>query len=635
MRTIIELFETSVSKFGDKIYLWQKRGPEYTGITYAETRKEVLRLAAGLIKLGLKKGDRVGLISEGRNDWIISELGVLYAGGINVPLSVKLDAATELGFRLNHSGASMVIVSEGQSGKVEEIRDSIPEVHTVIYLDGKKQPIAGDTDLESVKMLGDQLLAENPEQLEQIWKNIQPNDLANISYTSGTTANPKGIMLSHLNYASNTIQGNTMLTIDHTWRTLALLPWDHSFAHTACLYCFMYNGASVASVEQGKTLLETLKNVPKNIKEVKPHVMMSVPALAKNFRKNIESGIRAKGTTAEKLFNFALKVAYKYNGNGWDRGKGTKALLKPLILLFDKILFSKVREGFGGEMRFFIGGGALLDIELQRFFFAIGMPMCQGYGLSEASPVISTNTLDAIKFGSSGRLVKYLDIKIVDENDRPLPLGEKGEICVKGENVMLGYWKNPEATAETIREGWLYTGDMGYLDADGFLYVLGRFKSLLISSDGEKYSPEGIEEAMVDQSPLIDQAMLYNNQNPYTVALVVPNMPAVNRELDKMGLKPGSEQAIEAAFTLLNDEFNAYKKGGKYEGMFPDRWLPAAIAILPESFNEDNGLLNSTMKMVRGKITDYFSSELEFLYTPEARNISNQLNRSAIKRYYS
>lgn len=635
MRTIIELFETSVEKFGDKIYLWQKRGPEYTGITYAETRKEVLRLAAGLVRLGLQKGDRVGLISEGRNDWIISELGILYAGGINVPLSVKLDAATELGFRLNHSGARMVIVSALQAGKIEEIRSAIPGVETVIYLDGKENPAEGDTDLESVKLLGDQLLAEDPDQLHQIWKNIAPNDLANISYTSGTTANPKGIMLSHLNYASNTIQGNTMLTIDHTWRTLALLPWDHSFAHTACLYCFMYNGASVASVEQGKTLLETLKNVPKNIKEIKPHVMMSVPALAKNFRKNIESGIRAKGPAAEKLFNFALKVAYSYNGNGWDRGKGAKALLKPLIMLFDKILFSKVREGFGGEMRFFIGGGALLDVELQRFFYAVGMPMCQGYGLSEASPVISTNTLDAIKFGSSGRLVKYLDIKIVDENDQQLPLGEKGEICVKGENVMLGYWQNPEATAETIKDGWLYTGDMGYMDSDGFLYVLGRFKSLLISSDGEKYSPEGIEEAIVDQSALIDQAMLYNNQNPYTVALVVPNVPAINRELEKKGYKPGSDEALEAALSLLNDEFNAYKKGGKYEGMFPDRWLPAAIAVLPESFNEDNGLLNSTMKMVRGKINVHFASELEFLYTPEARSISNPMNQKSLRQYYT
>ena len=198
-------------------------------------------------------------------------------------------------------------------------------------------------------------------------------------------------------------------------------------------------------------------------------------------------------------------------------------------------------------MKFFIGGGALLDTELQRFFYAIGIPMCQGYGLSEASPVISSNALHAIKFGSSGRLVKNMELKIVDADGKELPQGEKGEIAIKGDNVMIGYWKNPKATEETIKNGWLHTGDMGYMDPDGFLYVLGRFKSLLISNDGEKFSPEGIEEAMVDQSPFLDQIMLYNNQNPYTVALVVPNIAAINRELEKQLLKPGSEEEIGRA----------------------------------------------------------------------------------------
>jgi long-chain acyl-CoA synthetase len=634
MRTIIELFETSVEKFADKVYLWEKRNGSYEGITYRETRNEVLRFAAGLLKLGLKKGERIGLISEGRNAWIISELGILYAGGINVPLSVKLDAGSELAFRLKHSGARMLIVSRNQAGKAEEIREQLPELEYIIYLDGKKEKQKGDIDFQEILALGDQLLNETPELLEQSWKSVQPDDVANISYTSGTTADPKGIMLSQLNYAANTVQANTLTTIDSGWRTLALLPWDHSFAHTACLYCFMYNGASVASVEQGKNVMETLRNVPKNIKEFKPHVMMSVPALAKNFRKNIETGIRAKGSTTEKLFNFALSVAYRYNGNGWDRGKGTRALLKPLVTLFDKILFSKVREGFGGEMKYFIGGGALLDIELQRFFYAIGIPMCQGYGLSESSPVISSNTLQAIKFGSSGRLVKYMELKIVDDDGNELPVGEKGEICVKGDNVMSGYWKNPEATASTIRDGWLHTGDMGYMDPDGFLYVLGRFKSLLISNDGEKFSPEGIEEAMVDQSPLMDQVMLYNNQNPYTVGMIVPNMAAINRELEKHGHKPGSDEACEAALKLIQHEVDAYKKGGKFEGMFPERWLPTAVAVLPESFNEDNALINSTMKMVRGKITDYFSKELEYLYTAEAKNIINPVNLTALKKWY-
>ena len=634
MKTIIELFETSVSKFPDNIFLWQKRTGKYEGITYRETHDEVMRFAAGLIQLGLEKGDRVGLLSEGRNDWLISELGILYAGGINVPLSVRLDAATELGFRLNHSGAKMLIVSGNQAPKAELIRATIPDVRNIIYLDGKPDKLEGDYDFEVVKKMGDQLLAKEPEKLDAIWKSIQPDDLANISYTSGTTADPKGIMLSHLNYAANTVQSNTLMTIGSSWRTLALLPWDHSFAHTACLYCFMYNGASVGSVEQGKTPLETLKNVPKNIKEFKPYVMMSVPALAKNFRKNIEAGIRTKGPAAEKLFQLGLKVSYFYIGNGWDKGKGIKILAKPLVVLFDKILYNKVREGFGGEMKFFIGGGALLDTELQRFFYAIGIPMCQGYGLSEASPVISSNSLDAIKFGSSGRLVKYMELKIVDDDGKVLPDGEKGEICIKGDNAMKGYWKNPSATADTIKDGWLHTGDMGFMDNDGFLHVLGRFKSLLISNDGEKFSPEGIEEAMVDQSPYFDQIMLYNNQNPYTVALIVPNIATINRELEKQSLKPGSDEGILAALGILQKEINAYRKGGKFEGSFPERWLPATSAVLPEAFSEDNGLMNSTSKMVRGKITSYFDNELQFLYTADAKNFENEMNINALKKWY-
>ena len=633
MKTIIELFETSVAKYADNIYLWEKKNGKYEGITYRQTHNEVLRFAAGLLKLGLQKGDRVGLISEGRNAWIIGELGILYAGGINVPLSVKLDAANELSFRLKHSGARMLLVSSNQAPKAEEIRNQLPKLERIVYFDGKTNKTAGDIDFIEVLNMGDQLLKDSPELLNQIWQNIKPNDNANISYTSGTTADPKGIMLSHLNYAANTIQANTLMSIDSTWRTLAILPWDHSFAHTACLYCFMYNGASVASVEQGKNPLETLRNVPKNIKEFKPNVMMSVPALAKNFRKNIESSIRAKGSTTWKLFNFALNVAYRYNGNGWNRGKGSRIFLKPLLSIFDKILFTKIREGFGGDMRFFIGGGALLDIELQRFFYAIGIPMCQGYGLSEASPVISSNSLANIKFGSSGKLVKYMELKILDDKGKELPIGERGEICIKGDNVMVGYWDNPVATADTIKDGWLHTGDMGYMDSDGFLYVLGRFKSLLISSDGEKFSPEGIEEAMVDQSPYIEQAMLHNNQNPYTVGLIVPNVAALIRDIEKNGLVKGSDEAVEFALKTIQKEVDAYKKGGKFESQFPDRWLPTTVAVLPEGFTEDNALLNSSMKMVRGKINTYFKNELEFLYTPEAKNILNDMNRQAMKKW--
>ncbi len=633
MRTIIELFETSVEKYPANIYLWEKQNGKYEGTTYQQTHDLVFRLGAGLKALGLQKGDRVGLIAEGRNAWIISELGILYCGGINVPLSVRLEPGNELKFRLIHSGCKMIVVSKGHASKIEQIRNELPDLEKVIYLDGKENPGANDISYDNVLALGDEYLKTNRADFEAVYQTIGPEDIANISYTSGTTADPKGIMISHLNYAANVVQANTLLDITPEWKTLAFLPWDHCFAHTACLYCFMYNGASVASLEVGKTPMETLKNIPKNIKEVQPNILMSVPAVAKNFRKGIEAGIKQKGPVAEKLFNHALKIAYKYNGNGWDRGKGSRAIYKPLLNLYDKILFSKIREGFGGKLDLFIGGGALLDIELQRFFYAIGMPMCQGYGLSEASPVISSNALHALKFGTSGRLVKYLDLKICDTDGNELPMGEKGEIVVKGDNVMKGYWNNPKASEETVRDGWLYTGDMGYMDSDGFLYVLGRFKSLLIGSDGEKFSPEGIEEALIDQSPFIDQCMLYNNQNAYTSGMIVPNMPALNREIEKRGFKPATDDAMKEALKIIQHEVDAYKTGGKFENSFPERWLPATIAILPEAFSEQNQLLNSMTKMVRGKIIEYFKDELEFLYTPESKNIINQRNLDALKKW--
>ncbi len=634
MKTLIELFETSVQKFPNNPQLWEKLTDKYVPSTYKEIQESVYHFGAGLMSLGLKKGDRSGLLSEGRNYWLISELAVLYCGAINVPLSVKLEAS-ELKFRLEHSGAKMIIVSAGQAPKLAEIIDQLPALEMVIIMDGTPAPGSREIAFKEVVEKGRAFLAveENKSAFESVWQNIQPDDVANISYTSGTTADPKGIMLTHYNYTVNVIQANGVLEITPDFITLATLPWDHSFAHTACLYTFMLKGASVASIQTGKTPLETLRNVPQNIQEIKPYIMMSVPALSKNFRKNIEKGIQSKGAFTEKLFNHALKVSYAYNGDGWNRGKGWRALLKPEVMLFDKIIFSKIRANFGGNLQFFIGGGALLDIELQRFFSAIGVPVYQGYGLTEASPIISANCPEHVKFGSSGKVVKFLDCKIVDSENVELPAGQKGEIIVKGGNVMKGYWNNPKSTSETIVDGWLHTGDMGYLAKDGYLYVMGRFKSLLIGNDGEKYSPEGIEEAIVDQSPIIEQAMLYNNQNPYTVGVFVPNMAEINRQLEKQGISSKSEAGYVKALELLKNEVDQYKKGGKYENMFPERWLPACMLVLPEAFTEQNHMMNSTMKIVRGKITERFSKEIEFLYTPEAKNIVNPMNIASMKKW--
>ena len=629
MKTIINLFEESVNKYPNNTYLWEKINDRFEPTTYKATYNEVKIMAAGLLSLGLKKDDKVALLSEGRKHWVISELAILYTGAVNVPLSIKLDG-NDLVFRITHSESNTIIVSGNQAPKIERIREKLPTVKQIIYLDPQTQYNENDIYIGDVTKQGEEFIKNNPGKVEEISKSIEPAHYANISYTSGTTADPKGIILSHRNYTANVEQALTLMDIPESYRTLLILPLDHCFAHVAGLYSFMAMGASIATVQVGKNPMDTLKNIPINIKEIKPNLLLSVPALAKNFKKNIESGIKAKGTLTEKMFNHAIKISYAYNKEGWNKGSNLSFVYKPLIWLYDKILFSKIRQVFGGKMDFFIGGGALLDIELQRFYYAIGIPMFQGYGLSEATPIISSNSMKKHKLGSSGHLVKFMDLKICNEEGTELPIGQKGEIVIRGENVMMGYWKNEKATAETIKNGWLHTGDMGYMDKDGFLYVLGRFKSLLIASDGEKYSPEGIEESLVQHSRYIENVVLYNNQNPYTSALLVPSKDALKRALNEKGLTTDSHEAAKEAINIINQEISKFKPGGEFGDMFPDRWLPSTFAILDEGFNEQNGLINSTMKVVRGKVETKYKDRIDLLYTPEGKNIHNQPNINSL-----
>lgn len=631
MKNIIQLFEESVHKYSNNPLLMEKKTDKYENTSYQEAKDIIEIYAAGLLSLGIKKGDRLALLSEGRNDWVYSELAILYTGAINVPLSIKLEAS-EVKFRVEHSGAKIILVSKRQAEKVESIVSELPELEKVIYLDGKDN--CNDNELNWSKLydLGVEYIKENPEAVNNSKSKVEGNDYANITYTSGTTADPKGVILSHRNYTANVEQSMTLITIPDNYKTLLILPLDHCFAHVAGIYSILANGASMGFVQMGDTLMQTLKNIPINIKEIKPDLLLSVPALATNFKKNIEKGIAEKGKFTENLFKLALNVAYKYNRDGFDKGQGLNVLRMPLVKLFDKILFSKVREVFGGDLKFFVGGGALLDIELQRFFYAIGIPMMQGYGLSEATPVISANSLKIHKLGSSGYLVKPMDLKICDDDGNELPIGEKGEIVIQGENVMQGYWRNEKTTAETIKNGWLHTGDLGYMDSDGFLYVLGRFKSLLISSDGEKYSPESIEEMLMAKSPFIDHVMLLNNQNPYTVGLMVLNNEALKRQLKLNGFDIETDQGKKEALQIIQQEVNHFKKEGKFEGEFPERWLPAAIGVVEEPFTEQNRMINSTMKMVRSKITEHYREKIDLLYSSDSKDITNEINRQALSK---
>ena len=630
-KTIIDLFESSVQKYPQNTFLLEKSDGMFRPSTYSDVHKQVYRLGAGLQALGVKKGDTMALLSEGRNLWIIGELAMFYAGAINVPLSIKLEESNDLFFRLQHGDVKYIMVSGTQLKKIRQIKDRLPLLERIIVLDEQERYEDKETYVDEVLAMGDDFLATHSmQEFLAVGQSICNDDYATITYTSGTTADPKGVVLTHRNYTANVEQACTLVNIDQTWRTLIILPLDHCFAHVVGFYIMMSKGATVATVQVGRTPMESLKNIPINIREVKPHFILSVPALAKTFKKNIEQGIRAKGPGAVRLFNWGMKVKQLYYGDSNLDFKGWRYALKPLVCLFDKILFSKVRENFGGELKFFIGGGALLDKDLQKFYVGIGIPMYQGYGLSEATPVISSNGPELYRFGSSGKLVKPIELKICDTDGKELPTGEMGEIVVKGENVMAGYWKNPESTADTVRDGYLYTGDLGYMSKEGLLYVKGRFKSLLISSDGEKYSPEGIEEALVEKSPYIDQVMLYNNQCATTTALIVPNRDALRRHLKEKGLKAESAEGRTSALLLIESELARFKKGGEFQGMFPERWLPSSFAVLAEPFTEQNQMINSTMKMVRPKIEKAYKERIDYIYTSKGKQTLNQKNMDSV-----
>jgi len=619
--TIIEFVERYARQYSGKTFLREKIDGLWTETTYQQTRDEGRILGAGFMSMGLQKGEKVALISEGRNAWIYSELGILYAGGVNVPLSFKLESDHDLEFRINHSDARFIIASESQIEKVRRVRRLCSALEKVIVIDDI--PLEeGEMYLSEVHEHGLAFLKEHGSQFEERVSSIGPDDYANISYTSGTTADPKGILLTHRNYTANVEQCNSTVSVGPEWVMLIILPLDHCFAHVAGFYFMMSNGGSIATVPGGKSAVTMLKNIPIAIKEIRPHVMLSVPALSRNFRKGFEAAIKKGGPKVEKLYEFALNNAITYNREYYNAGKPFWKLWwrKPVNAVMDKLVFSKIRASFGGRFEFFVGGGALLDIELQRYFNAIGLPIFQGYGLSEATPVICSNAKGRGKarFGSSGRVVKPLDIRICDEEGKDLPDGVTGEIVIRGENVMAGYWKNPEATAKTIVDGWLHTGDRGYICKEDrkFLYVTGRFKSLLISSDGEKYSPEGFEDSLTDGSRYIDAAVLYNNQSPYTVVIVVPNKAALSEVTSD----------IKAQLDIIQGEVDSYRKGGKHQGMFPEKWLPASIIVADTPFTEQNGMMNTTAKIVRGKVEKWYAERIEYAMTPEGKQLYNQKN---------
>jgi len=637
-RTVFALLNQAAETYADKKYLSQKVETGWKKISFKEAKTKAKKLAAAFIELGVSYEDKVAILSEAKIDWILAEFATLYSGGIAVPLSIKL-LPEEIPFRVNHSDSKLFIVSENTLEKVISKWNLYDyQALRLIVLDKPSAKISklcnqfdfNEADLlfiDDLYALGQSKLDENSSKIEAIETNIKEDDVVTISYTSGTTGNPKGIMLTHLNYHSNSREAVNSFQIEALISTLIILPTDHSFAHTVGIYTSLVRGLSISFVDARGGGMNALKNIPINLVETSPHFLLTVPALTSNFINKIKDGIKAKGSFIEGIFNRGLQAAIKRNGDGFTRPNAFIQLVTfPSYYIAKKLIFNKLKLIFGSNIEFFVGGGALLDIKQQQFYKAIGIPVYQGYGLTEASPIISSNTPYAHKMGTSGKILENITCKICDDNRQELPQGIKGEIAIKGDNVMKGYYKNKEASDEALHNGWLYTGDLGYIDADGFLVVVGREKALLIAEDGEKYSPEEIEEAVINSSSLIMQTMIYNDHKKHTTALVTLNKQNVKNFIKDSKLTDPKDLVLKIKEELLL--FNHQKE---FKGKFPAKWIPSNYQIIADEFSETNGMINSTLKMVRHKITEQYQDRLDIMYPPNTQQEATATNSAILQ----
>lgn len=634
------MLRTSAEKYPKTAYTNQKGDAGWVGLTYPEVLHESRFLAAGLHQLGIEKGDKIAILAEGRNRWLTGEYGILFAGGTTVPLSIKL-MPDEVLFRLNHSESKAIIVSKNTFEKVASIWTQLEFTRKIIFLDDDIKPIENDCNDFGINPLkdivrytdalqsGKHQFEESEPYLDKIESELAEDDVVTISYTSGTTGDPKGIMLTQLNYFSNCTDAMGYFNVAEGDRLYIILPLDHSFAHTVGIYAALVRGLSLYFVDARGGGVQTVKNIPINMVECNPHFILTVPALSGNFMTKIKDGIEAKGKFVNGIFNAGLNAGIRINRDGFKKAGFFVRLINFIpYRLADALVFKKVRMIFGNSIRFCAGGGALLDVRQQVFFYSIGVPVFQGYGLSEATPIISANTPEIHKLGSSGKVIPNLECKILKADGSEADRGDRGEIVIRGDNVMKGYYKNPESTAKTVKDGWLYTGDLGYYDEDNFLIVVGRGKALLIASDGEKYSPEGIEEAIQNSSELILQAIVYNDMKKYTTAIVTLDAPKVARYVDKN--KIADSEILLKAIKL---DFYKFKETAEYRNQFPEKWIPSTFQIVSEPFTEQNHMINSTMKMVRHKIQETYHDKIEVMYTPEGSNAVNDINRQTIKKY--
>lgn len=621
--TMPQLFERLASHYEGKnrtaVQYKDRTTKEWVGISWEEMRRLMHAMAGYLHKSGVRPGDRVAILSENRPEWAITDMATQILGAVNVSLYTSLPSS-QVGYIIKDSGSKVFVVSTSiQLKKAEQIFDDCPELEQIVTMSElrKERPdyVHGWHDALAE---GEAYWNEHEQELRKLGEQVKPDDLSALIYTSGTTGNPKGVMLTHRNFQSNAVSALGRFPIKETDHHLSFLPLCHSFERTAGYIVCMSAGALI-------TYAESIDTVSRNLVEVKPTIMISVPALFEKVYNTIAKSVEEGSPVKKRIFNWAVatgkKVAAVRRG-----GKSPNPLLAAQYRLAYKLVFSKLHERLGGNIRFAVSGGAALPREIGEFFEAAGIKIIEGYGLTETSPVLAFNPFDKPRYGTVGHVIPGVTIAIqslddgkilgqIKGDDYPssLTTGE-GEILARGPNIMKGYWKNEEATREAIdAEGWYHTGDVGRFD-DGYLTITDRIKHMMVSAGGKNIYPGPIEEQF-KTVPWIDQIVVIGEGRDFLTALVVPNMEALKTYADTHGIAYKNETDLlknEQIQELYHKEFRAYSKNASAPEKIRD------FRLLAEPFTVENELLTPSLKAKRKAIEQRYAGLIEDMYAQYA-----------------
>jgi long-chain acyl-CoA synthetase len=595
-RTVCDLFYHSVDTYEKKEHLKYKRDGAWRAISSGEFRAAVEELSLGLHGLGVEKGDKVAILSENRPEWAFADMATLCAGAADVPVYATLTPAQVL-YILNDSESEVVFVSNAaQAAKVAEVGSQLRSVRHVVCLD--EAPVAGTLALSELRARGREALARDGDAVRRRAAEVLPEDLATLIYTSGTTGDPKGVMLTHSNLVSNVLASVKVFPeLGPHDVCLSFLPLCHSFERTAGHNVMLHAGATIAYAE-------SVEAVPANMLEVRPTMMSSVPRLYEKMYARVNEKVAKDPPSRQKIFRWALGVGRELFRHKSDRTR-PGLLLKVKYRIADALVFSKIKERTGGRLRVFISGGAPLSREIAEFFGAAGLTICEGYGLTETSPVITASRPDWIKPGTVGLPLEGVEVRIAAD----------GEILTRGPHVMKGYFKKPEATAEVIdADGWFHTGDIGVLDEDGFLVITDRKKDILVTSGGKNIAPQPIESRL-KTNPFFAEVVMIGNKRNFAAALVVPNFDTLDRWAKEKGLTAASREEL-----VSRPEVVAH-----YQKLMSDLLPDLAqferikkVAILPREFTLEAGELTPTLKVKRRVVEEKYKGLIDQLYAGAA-----------------